>query len=133
MNALIGYSGDNGHDDRDGKSWADGQKWRQYIKQADFRAPANTWVTVDEQADSINDGFFVVDLNAGAWGDIPASYHGGACGFSFADGHAEIHKWKSATSLYPVKYYFYKINWDAAGRLDYQWYYDRTGYLLYRL
>ena len=81
MNALIGYSGTDGYDDRTGKSWADGQKWRQYLKQADFRAPANTWVTVDEQADSINDGFFVVDLNAGAWGDIPASYHGGACGF----------------------------------------------------
>ena len=26
--------------------------------------------------------------------DFPASYHNGACGFSFSDGHAEIHKWK---------------------------------------
>jgi prepilin-type processing-associated H-X9-DG protein len=25
--------------------------------------------------------------------DIPASYHNGAGGFSFADGHSEIRKW----------------------------------------
>jgi prepilin-type processing-associated H-X9-DG protein len=28
------------------------------------------------------------------------SYHNGACGFSFVDGHAEIKKWLSATSRY---------------------------------
>jgi prepilin-type processing-associated H-X9-DG protein len=25
--------------------------------------------------------------------DVPATYHNGACGFAFADGHSEIHKW----------------------------------------
>jgi len=25
--------------------------------------------------------------------DVPASYHNGACGIAFADGHSEIHKW----------------------------------------
>ena len=25
---------------------------------------------------------------------MPATYHNGACGFSFADGHSEIHKWR---------------------------------------
>ena len=29
---------------------------------------------------------------------MPAAYHNGAGGFSFADGHAEIHKWKSSLS-----------------------------------
>ena len=28
--------------------------------------------------------------------DYPASYHGGAGGFSFVDGHSEIHKWVDA-------------------------------------
>ena len=51
MNALIGYSGTDGPDDRNGKAWAD-QAYRQYLKQADFRAPANTWVTLDEHPDS---------------------------------------------------------------------------------
>jgi prepilin-type N-terminal cleavage/methylation domain-containing protein/prepilin-type processing-associated H-X9-DG protein len=132
MNALIGYSGTDGADDRNGRSWAEGGAYRQYLKQSDFQTPAMVYVTLDEQADSINDGFFIDPLNPSAWGDIPASYHGGACGFSFADGHAEIHKWKSATSIYPVKYVFYQINFDAVGLKDYQWYKDRCGWVLYR-
>jgi prepilin-type processing-associated H-X9-DG protein len=30
---------------------------------------------------------------------MPANYHNGACGFSFADGHAEIKKWKDPDTL----------------------------------
>jgi prepilin-type processing-associated H-X9-DG protein len=133
MNALIGYSGDNGHDDRDGKAWYD-QSYVQYIKQASFRQPSMVWVTLDEQGDSINDAFFISGIGAGSWGDVPASYHGGACGFSFADGHAEIHKWKSNTSIYPVQI-ISSGGWktfDALGRQDYQWYTDRTGYIMGR-
>ena len=68
-------------------------------------APANTWVTIDENPDSINDGWFVVNVardtaQAGLrWVDYPASYHNNAGGLSFADGHAEIKKWKDATVL----------------------------------
>ncbi len=32
------------------------------------------------------------------WADLPASYHNGAAGFSFADGHSEIHKWLYAST-----------------------------------
>jgi prepilin-type N-terminal cleavage/methylation domain-containing protein len=65
-------------------------------KTTDFRypSPAETWVFVDEHPDSINDaGFF----NPGQFTlhDVPAAYHCGAAGFSFADGHSEIHKWQS--------------------------------------
>ena len=55
---------------------------------------------IDEHPDSINDGYFINNPSGTAWQDIPASYHNGACGFSFADGHSEIKKWKSATSKY---------------------------------
>ena len=59
--------------------------------------PVRTWVTIDENADSINDGWFVVNvaLNSRSlqWVDYPAAYHGSAGGLSFADGHAEIKKW----------------------------------------
>ena len=131
MNALFGYSGLDGHDDRDGHAWFD-QSYRQYIKQSDVLQPSMTWVTIDEHPDSNNDGFFIVGINASAWGDIPASSHCGGCGFSFADGHAEVHKWKSGTSIYPVRYFFTSVNFDAAGVRDFQWYKDRTGYLLFR-
>jgi prepilin-type N-terminal cleavage/methylation domain-containing protein/prepilin-type processing-associated H-X9-DG protein len=55
-------------------------------------APAKKWVTMDEHPDSINDGSMLVQKDT--WIDYPASYHGGAGGLSFADGHAEIHTWR---------------------------------------
>jgi prepilin-type processing-associated H-X9-DG protein len=36
------------------------------------------------------------------WGDMPASYHNNACGYSFADGHALIHHWVVASTSHPV-------------------------------
>jgi len=59
--------------------------------------PGQTWVYVDEHPDSINDaGCFPPD-SAVNIPDAPATYHNGAAGFAFADGHSEIHKWKGAT------------------------------------
>ncbi len=71
--------------------------------------PAKTFVFLDEREDSINDGMFVTAMEGapardgalptpGAYGivDYPASYHGGAGGFSFADGHSELKKWQDA-------------------------------------
>lgn len=60
-----------------------------------FPGPSETWVYLDEHPDSINDaGFF--NPRVSSWIDQPASYHNGAAGFSFADGHAEVHKWKGS-------------------------------------
>jgi len=130
MNALFGYSGDGGYNDSSsGQAWFD-QRYAQYLKQAQVRQPAITWVTLDEQGDSINDGFFIVSPTATEWGDIPGSYHAGGCGFSFADGHAEVHMWKSKTSIYPVQFVFTQRPFDALGKADFQWYKDRTGFVL---
>ena len=55
--------------------------------------PSETWVYVDEHPDSINDaGCFPPNSGVNIV-DIPATYHNGASGFAFADGHSEIHKW----------------------------------------
>jgi prepilin-type processing-associated H-X9-DG protein len=63
--------------------------------------PAQTWVYVDEHPDSINDaGFFPPD-NAVNIPDAPATYHNGAAGFAFADGHSEIHKWRGTVMNKP--------------------------------
>jgi prepilin-type N-terminal cleavage/methylation domain-containing protein/prepilin-type processing-associated H-X9-DG protein len=141
MNSLFGMTADSknmGPQDwqaASGKSWGYSGQFRQYLRQANVLQPANSWVTVDEQSDSINDAFFTVPHSPDptSWGDIPSSFHNGACGFSFADGHAEVHKWKSGTSFYPVKYTFYTIPFDAVGRnIDLQWYNDHTGYVIYR-
>ena len=143
MNALFGMTSDPknmGAEDiqaASGKSWGYNGAYRQYLKQSDVLNAATTWVTLDESADSINDGFFITGYpGATQWGDLPASYHNGACGFSFADGHAEIHKWKSSTSVYSIHFdssLSFLRPFDAIGRtVDYQWYTDHTGYILYR-
>ena len=79
--------------------------WRIYMKTSDIirPQPAGVWVLVDENPDSINDAAFAVAMDfplaTSTWQDTPANYHAGACGFSFADGHAEIHKWKNPQTL----------------------------------
>jgi prepilin-type processing-associated H-X9-DG protein len=61
--------------------------------------PAKAYVFIDEHPDSINFGDFAVAMNDGLpttrayMIDVPASSHNGAGGLSFADGHAEIHRW----------------------------------------
>jgi len=87
-NDLVPYSGNS--------------KLREFRKQSDIIAPgpAKCWVTIDENPYSINDGWFVCDPNKPTtWVDCPASYHNGACGLSFADGHSEIKKWHDANLL----------------------------------
>ena len=66
---------------------------------------SQTWVLVDEHPDSINDGGFAVSMAPSLiWVDLPAIYHNGACGFAFADGHSEIHKWKYFDRIPPIRY-----------------------------
>jgi prepilin-type processing-associated H-X9-DG protein len=63
-------------------------------------SPSQAFVFLDEHPDSIDDGYFLVILDQKeVWGNLPANYHNGACGFSFADGHAEIRKWKDPDTL----------------------------------
>jgi prepilin-type processing-associated H-X9-DG protein len=77
--------------------------YRHYLRLADMDLPrpANLWVFIDESPDGVNDGAFAVNMTpyGGIWQDGPGNYHEGACGFSFADGHSEIHKWTDARTL----------------------------------
>jgi len=134
MNALFGQSDNNPTDaQRRGASWAFGGAYRQFLKMQDVVQPSMTYLTLDEHPDGINDAFFVTDPAAGSWQDIPASYHNGACGFSFADGHAEIKKWLSRTSKYPVDFtYGPQMPFDAAGRRDMEWYKERIQLIPFR-
>jgi prepilin-type N-terminal cleavage/methylation domain-containing protein len=74
---------------------------RSYYKESDFTSPgaANTWVFIDENPISINDGSFICQPGVEEWIDCPASYHVNAGGISFADGHAQIKKWMDQTVL----------------------------------
>jgi prepilin-type processing-associated H-X9-DG protein len=65
--------------------------------------PSETWVFIDENANSINDGLFAVDVvSTYAIIDYPAVYHNSGASISFADGHTEFHKWLEPTTRLPV-------------------------------
>ena len=77
-------------------------EYRIYAKESHLTHPVKTFVFVDEHPDGMNDAAFAVkmakpDATTATIVDFPASYHNGACGFSFADGHSEIHKWIGST------------------------------------
>src|SRR5258706_3254051 len=86
--------------------------YRQFLKAGSIGNPAGLFVTLDEHPDSINDGFLQTDPHTDisqwsppTWNDLPATYHAGACGFAFADGHSEVHKFKSTVcTILPVLY-----------------------------
>lgn len=63
-----------------------------FAKDSDLSRPSELWVLLDEDEQSINDGFFVTDPTARVWFDFPSisSYrHYYRYSLTFADGHAE--------------------------------------------
>ena len=110
-------------------SWGYGFPFRQWHRISEVRKPAERYVFVDEHANSINDGFFVVNWAGGGgeypatsaggfWGDVPGFYHNNATPFGFSDGHTEMKRWLSRAI--PVRAGTY-ISGRADIR-DQQWY-----------
>lgn len=92
----------------EGNAQESGAPWDsiyKHIKKANeflYPGPSETWVYLDEHPCSINDaGFF--NPHVSSWVDQPASYHNGAAGFAFADGHSEIHKWTDSLNTSRAK------------------------------
>jgi prepilin-type N-terminal cleavage/methylation domain-containing protein/prepilin-type processing-associated H-X9-DG protein len=70
-----------------------------FIKTSDITRPAQFFVFLDESNETINDGFFRVDMTSDQTPlDKPATYHNQAGSLAFADGHAEVRRWISLDS-----------------------------------
>ena len=74
--------------------------------------PASLFLFLDMREDSINTGNFATAMDGWpdqperyrfAGVDYPASYHAGAGGLSFADGHSEVHRWRDARTMPPLE------------------------------
>jgi len=107
------------------------KKYRVYYKKAQIDNAPMRFVFVDEHPDSINAGGFanmMVESPAAARIiDFPASYHNGACGISFSDGHAEIRKWRDARTRAPVHYdNALQLNVPSPNNQDMIWLAERT-------
>ena len=90
MNCYVGWGS---------RATQSGGSFETYTKTVQVKFPTSIFVLIDEDDSTINDGFFGNVANSTlanivALNDSPATYHGGSSGMSFADGHAELHKWK---------------------------------------
>jgi prepilin-type N-terminal cleavage/methylation domain-containing protein/prepilin-type processing-associated H-X9-DG protein len=77
-------------------------KYRSVLKTTEMvtRGPTEIFILLDEHENSINDCHFAAfsDLtryNRNPWLDAPSGRHANAAGFAFADGHSEVHKWRT--------------------------------------
>jgi prepilin-type N-terminal cleavage/methylation domain-containing protein/prepilin-type processing-associated H-X9-DG protein len=108
---------------------------RVFKKQSDIAnsiTPVKCFVFIEENENTINDGWFLVAANKGSthgfdWVDCPASYHRGACAVSFADGHIEIKKWRDRKVINPPLGPFFPAD-AAAGYADLRWMQERASY-----
>jgi prepilin-type N-terminal cleavage/methylation domain-containing protein/prepilin-type processing-associated H-X9-DG protein len=102
-------------------------------KMSDFGnpGPSGVYVLVDEHENSINDShFFPFDnlrsFGNNPWLDAPSGRHGNAAGFTFADGHAEIKKWRSKIDGFKrrgAEVVANDITWLPRSQLsDWQWF-----------
>lgn len=92
MNSQVGAIGEQVQDEM-AANRAEG--WKEYSKGSDMTCPdpKDLFIFADESIWTVNDGWLEIELDQPAYPDCFAAYHDGAGGFSFADGHAEIHKW----------------------------------------
>ena len=116
---LGGFAGGSAASGVGVRGW--GNKFPIYFKLAELNSttrapgPTKTFIFLDEREDCINWGNFMTDMSGAAtltlptvpalyeWNeDLPASYHNNACGLSFADGHAEIHRWRDSRTMPPL-------------------------------
>jgi prepilin-type N-terminal cleavage/methylation domain-containing protein len=100
MNNYVGISYD-----RTPSTWTVPSRYTQCHTFAQIKSPVDMFVFLDEREDSINDGWYASDPDT-KWQivDYPASYHGSAAGYSFSDGHSEIHRFRDARTTPPLSY-----------------------------
>jgi prepilin-type N-terminal cleavage/methylation domain-containing protein len=81
--------------------------WLTYGKMSSFirPGPANTFVIMDENPITINDGSLAISASVGPGAtyliDYPSGNHAHGAGIAFADGHAITHKWLDPRTFTP--------------------------------
>ncbi len=124
MNAMMGNAGSFSYEGFN----TNNPSFKQFFKDIDVPVPAGIFVFIEEHPDSINDGYFLNRLRQRQWFDLPASWHNGSANLTFADGHAESHRWLSPATTPDSRPYTAKlplaVSPDAA--VDFDWLMART-------
>ena len=129
MNAMVGDAGENSLYGTN----VFNPEYKQFKKSTEITRPSDIFVFLDEHPDSINDGYFLNRLEELEWIDLPASYHNGAANFTFADGHAEVHRWLNSATKPPARPDAAALPMpvDPAQRADFVWVTRRTSTEVY--
>jgi len=124
MNAMLGHAGSLIHYGTN----INNPGYRQFFTLGSIPTPEQIFVFVEEHPDSINDGYFLNVPDDLEWVDLPSSDHNGTTPFSFADGHAELHKWVSSETLRPPlpDAALLPFAVSQAARADFDWIAERT-------
>jgi prepilin-type N-terminal cleavage/methylation domain-containing protein len=100
-----------------------------YIKATELvrLAPVNCAVFLEENMCSMNDGYLQVKNGSPVWPDVPGSYHIWNCGFSWADGHADMRKWSTGVLKIPVVFGYRNSSISTGvANADYNWWDQHT-------
>jgi prepilin-type N-terminal cleavage/methylation domain-containing protein/prepilin-type processing-associated H-X9-DG protein len=77
--------------------WVMGPAYPQYKRESAIAhpGPSEAMVFLDESTETVDDGYFAVKApGVNSWQNSPTARHNKGAGFSFADGHAEVWKWR---------------------------------------
>lgn len=75
---------------------ADNNTYRCFEKFTEFGpslSASDCFLYLDENPQSLNDGWFEYKVDGSGVNDRPAVNHGNSSSFSYIDGHAQLHKW----------------------------------------
>jgi prepilin-type N-terminal cleavage/methylation domain-containing protein/prepilin-type processing-associated H-X9-DG protein len=120
MNAYVGCTDSRGASGISGGMLRDANE--KYIKTTDFnrRKAVDVIVFLDER-ENINDGWFWSPTSKSSMRDLPAISHGNNSSvFAFADGHAEVHRWRIPSFIKATS------GPDVPSSVDTQWLYEHV-------
>ena len=90
-------------------------------------SPVMALVFLEENMCSMNDGYLQVNNSTPVFPDVPGSYHIWSCGVSYADGHAETHKWATSVLAIPVRAgYLAASIGTGIKNIDWNWFSQHT-------
>jgi len=127
---LGGFGGWDGHE------FLDTGGYKLYFQQTELAdpGPSKIFVFLDMRPDSIDIGNFAARMSGwpnqpGLYGfyDLPGFFHHWACGFSFADGHSELRRWRDNRTMPPLVDDGEVSDWfDSPGNPDVAWLQDHA-------
>jgi prepilin-type N-terminal cleavage/methylation domain-containing protein len=114
--------------------WPFAAPYKIYTRMSKLDAPSKLFVFLDMREDVINwsnfmtimDGYSPTDPSIYTLSDLPGYYHHYACGFSFADGHCEIHRWRNKKTMPDPGTFVPGSVVDCSGDMDVAWLQDAS-------